>query len=259
MTTLQQRREWYRFFPEGTLEFLIITRVLGLGALLALSVAGGAYRPLVWGGVVALLWLDYLLVLWWLLQVNLDARLASPGEGPQPQPLAAYGLIALPSLAVIALLAALTSRRGLSLPAALGLLAVLAALMFVGSTGLKRARLGAGIWGLLLMVPGLHWPAVHRLSAELADRMVEPDAQPARASGSRTLLRAASVVWLVTLLPWLVLVILTLSDAWPERGRVRFAPLCAMAPAIVFAVLDLAAMENVQQRFVAWVKRAGRS
>lgn len=259
MTTLQQRREWYRFFPEGTLEFLIITRVLGLGGLLALGVAGGAYRPWVWAGVTALLWCDYLLVIWWLLQLTLDSRLASPGEGPGQHRVVLCGQAILPSLAMVALLAGLTWGRGLNWPTVLVLLVVWAGLTFIGRAALNRAGLGGGLWGLLLMIPGLHWPAVHRLSGDVAERLVDSQAEPDGVKGSRTLLQAASLVWVITIVPWLVLLALTIANTWPQSGKARFAPLCATAPAVVFAILDLAAIENVQQRFVAWLKRAGRA
>ena len=74
---LVERRKWFRVFPEGTLEFTIITRVLALLMLMALAVVSGLQRPLVLMALGAILWVDYALLMWWAIEVASDLQLLS--------------------------------------------------------------------------------------------------------------------------------------------------------------------------------------
>ena len=59
-----QRRNWFRSFPEGSIEFVVITRVLALLLLAALAIVPGIQRPAVLVALALVLWVDYLLMMW---------------------------------------------------------------------------------------------------------------------------------------------------------------------------------------------------
>ncbi|MCL2330842.1 MAG: hypothetical protein FWC56_06030, partial [Phycisphaerae bacterium] len=82
---LIERRKWFRVFPEGTLEFTIVTRVLALVLLISLAVVGSAQRPLALAALAFILWVDYALLMWWMIQVATDLLLVC-GKLPDDTP-----------------------------------------------------------------------------------------------------------------------------------------------------------------------------
>src|SRR5437868_8574771 len=69
---LLERRRWFSFFPEGTLEFLVVTRVLALLLMGTLIIVPSTQRPAVLVALAAVVWADYALLTWWLVHVSAD-------------------------------------------------------------------------------------------------------------------------------------------------------------------------------------------
>src|SRR4030095_16365697 len=69
---LSQRKSWFRYFPDGTIEFTVITRVLALMFLAGLAMVSIAQRPTTMTLLWAIIWVDYALVLSWAIQINVD-------------------------------------------------------------------------------------------------------------------------------------------------------------------------------------------
>jgi hypothetical protein len=171
-----------------------------------------------------------------------------------PSVAAAYGLAPWPRLPVsrLALLPGLTVGRAL----ALVLFIVLAA---VAQRTMQRIRLGKPIWTALALIPGLHWFALHRVAAGLEAR-IDRYAQPAQAesaprSPSSAAMAAADATWVLCMLPWLVVLGLSVARGWPGGFPAAVFPFCGMLLAAVFGIADLAALERVQRHFTRLIRR----
>ena len=100
---LEQRKRWYRYFPEGSLEFLVATRVLAVVLLLAMVVMHDVQRPVILTALIGVLWFDYVLIVWWAICMTLDLDLLA-GQNPTASETAARGWViglkaCLPSVA----------------------------------------------------------------------------------------------------------------------------------------------------------------
>lgn len=270
---LVERRKWFRVFPEGTLEFLIITRVLALMMMMALAIVGGTQRPTVLIGLIGILWIDYALLLWWVVQVAMDLRFVA-GESPDDAQAGLRARVAvtaiLPSIAAaMALLPwdgvvlVITGARHES--AILKILPVIAALGFIALLlpayrALRSIGLGSSVWTVLLLIPVLHFVALHRIAGGLDVRIREQlrsrglrdeDLRSATAS-----LITADVIWVLTMLPWAAVVVIAISRGWPAGGAFKIGPISGTLLAAVFSIANLAALESVQRQIVALVRKS---
>src|SRR5690606_25195948 len=82
---------------------------------------------------------------------------------------------------------------------------VFIALMPLGYKGLSSAGLEPRAWLWLLLVPGLHWFALHRILARLRRDLEQ--LRPGQGEGPSFALPIADVTWLLAIIPWLVLAI----------------------------------------------------
>ena len=262
-TNLAQRQSWYRYFPEGSLEFLVATRVLVIILLIAFIVMHDLQRPIIVTAIIAVLWFDYVLVLWWAIQVRLDLDLLA-GRAESNTKRWVLGIKTfLPSVVVAYSLAAymMPGLAGLGRPSSsshqqlvfivYGVAAVLFVILAVlAYRALMRIQLGKSIWIALLFVPGLHWFAIHRVAGELGRHIDELRKQQSGSEVSSSVSMAlADVTWALTLLPWLAVIgIATVRGT--GGGSVFIFPFCGMLLGALFAIADLAALERVQRHFV---------
>lgn len=271
--SLMERRKWFRVFPEGTLEFNIITRVLALMMLMALAIVGGTQRPVVLVGLFGILWLDYVLLLWWVVQVATDLRAVSdPIEAGQSSSRRAWVAVqaALPSIAAVAallpwpsLLAMLTgsgshATMARSFQAISGLVFIVT--LVPAYRALQSIRLSSPVWTILLLVPLLHFFALHRiasgLDARLAEQLQNRGDRPGALGSASGAMLAADLTYVLSILPWALVIAIVLVRGWPTSGAFKAGPVCGTMIAALFAIANLAAMEAVQRKVVALIRRA---
>lgn len=277
-TSPEQRKRWYRFFPEGSLEFLVATRVLAVILLLAMLVMRDLQRPLILTALVGVLWWDYALVLWWAMQLRLDLDLLAGGRtsGIRRWSLAIKAF--LPSIVAACALAPWPSAYGFVVKVMPGLAAqggaqsaayqrvsmigfVLAAAAYVlfavlAHRALQHIKFGKPLWTALALIPGLHWFSLHRIATDLETQIRAQQARRGHEAphpAGSTSMALADVTWALCVLPWLLVMVISLARAWPGgggQGAVAVLPFCGMIMAAVFAIADLAALERVQRHFL---------
>jgi len=264
---LTRRRTWFRYFPEGTLEFLLVTRVLALLLLAGLTVVRGSQRPAVLLVLGVILLLDYLLVLWWGIQLVTDLRdAASPGsmnaQEARQYRLRSLLIVMLPSIAATLVLtpwpeffiADPVARERLT-----GIIIPLFALVYLATLfpAWKRlSSLGCGhpVWSALFLIPGLHWLALHRLIGEWQarlDRQLASARLPADPPSHSGLL-FSDVAWFLTML--MVGTLLYLSFSGRAAQLLTLAHIASAGLAPLFAIGEVALMENVQRRYLAMLQ-----
>jgi hypothetical protein len=266
---LVERRRWFRVFPEGSLEFTIITRVLALILLMALAVVGGTQRPLVVVSLTVVLWVDYALLVWWAVQVAMDLEevVNRPAEDT-PGRRAIIGIQAvLPSVAAVAALAPwgrMLATSAVGSVAPLRSLPIVAGLAFLvllvpAYRALRKIGVGSPLWTGLLLVPILHWFALHRIAADL-DRRIDGQLRTmGQEKASRRpgmALAVADVTWVLSVLPWAIVVAYSLIRGWPSGGAFKLGPVCGTALAALFAIANLAALEGVQRQIVTLIRKS---
>ncbi|MHC4795589.1 MAG: hypothetical protein ACYTF1_03005 [Planctomycetota bacterium] len=271
--SLSQRREWFRYFPEGSIEFMLVTRVLTLFLLVALSFVRETQRPIVLMALLIILWIDYLLILWWAVQMATDMDYLFRDSPPTNEELRRKRIWAgvmggLPSIAALLILSPWTevldrigvveeSRPWIMVPALLILFFVC---VYFGQRALQKIGLGPAIWTFILFIPVLHWFAAHRLlqtfQTRLDRRMQERGQLEMEESGIKPLVLASDITWFLTVVPWgIILVLSLLSNFWPVGFPYVVLPICGIIMATVFALTETAAMENLQQRFVSLLRK----
>ncbi len=272
---LTQRQRWFSYFPEGSIEFLLLTRVLALLLLLSLAIVTSIQRPAVLVALTGVIWLDYVLTVWWAIQIAADREelLRDPTAAPQPNdsrrrrrrtliwaclPATVVAVAVAPWPAVlnmytpgVVLSEATFARVGLPT-----LVPVYLVLLVLGTRALVHARLGPIVWSMLILVPILHWLALHRLLAVMRVRLheLDPGEQGAAPGGrqSNAAVAVATVTWFLGVLPWAVLAAATLvRDQFPSA----IFPFCGTLLTAVFAIADLAALEQVQRQFVSLLRK----
>jgi hypothetical protein len=268
---LEQRRTWFRSFPAGTIEFVVVTRVLVTMLLLLLAVVQGTQRPFVLLALSGLLWIDYLLTMYWLLQLaaDLNGLFVEPpaGEGTlirrrlQAAFLAAvpatFLLLALSPWPSCLLAPGVTQRTVIHLATPLFGLAFLASVV-ISYRQLRRMPLGLSGWMVPALVPFLHWPALHRLLSLMHRRLCEKAQdrdKPGKENNPALAAAAADVLWGLSVLPWLIMLAVGLSHReWPNTAPSRYLPACGSILFGLFSIVDMAAMENVQRRFAKLIR-----
>lgn len=268
--TMTERRSWFDFFPEGSLEFVVVTRVLILVTLLSLAALEGVRRDFALLGLAAFIWTDYMLTTWWLIQLKTDLALLPDQSDAQIVRLTPHRgrllvMVILPITFLMMLVTPWQAALHLSPSSALVgirivLLIVLACGLVLGYRALGALELAPPVWRALFLVPLLHWLALHRIVARLNRQLphTEPEEQPRpseETSGNVTLF-LADISWFLCIFPWLIFIAAMFSQGqWPAGASGRIIPVCSTCLAAVFAVLDIAVMEAVQQRFVTLIRK----
>lgn len=270
---LVERRKWFRVFPEGTLEFSIITRVLALMMMMALAVVGGTQRPVVLVGLLGVLWIDHVLLLWWAIQVAMDLRFVSgkaQADGSARVRARVAFVAALPSVAAVAalmpweglitLLKGTRPESGLWMAVPVGAAVAFFAMLVPASRALRTIELGSSGWTVLLSIPLLNYFALHRIAGGLDVRIREQlrgrGLQESDETGPSAALIAADVTWVLSVLPWLVVIGVAVIRGWPVSSAFKAGPVCGTLLAAVFAIANLAALESVQRRIVTLIRKA---
>lgn len=278
---LAQRRRWFRFFPEGSLEFLVATRVLVMILLLALLIVGKVEVQLM-ATLIALtgvLWLDYILIVWWAVQIAIDLKALQERPTTSAEALGSHrlrtGILScLPSVVAAVIIAPWAKLLHFILPGLLPggafiaivhvvLLVLFILLVVIAQRTLQRIQFGPPLWTVLFMVPVVHLFAIHRLMAGLERRLRESTCADAsaetrdRAEGSgRLAVVIADVTWVLAIVPWFILIVLMLlGGAWPAEFPQAAVPFCGVPLTAIFAVANLAAMEQVQRQFIAALRK----
>lgn len=267
-TTIHERRTWFHYFPEGTLEFSVITRVLVVIALLSLAALKGSQRTYALVGLCGFLWVDYILAIWWVIQTHTDLSLLAGKTADDEARItrsrrhalvlgAAPATLLMIAIAPWPVVVHLNQHASIItvLFGALFLLALAPAIRQLRSIGVEPAG-----WIPLVLIPVLQWFGVHRLLAKLHDRLddlVSASGAPRDVPPTRGTIGAlADVVYILAVLPWLILAGYALArGAWPASGVGQILPVCGTLLTAVFCVLDIAALEAVQRRFIAVVAR----
>lgn len=278
--TLIQRQRWFRLFPEGSIEFLVATRVLAMILLLALLIVGKVQIQLL-ASLVALtgvLWLDYVLVVWWAVQLVIDLEeirsdRPATADVQRRRRIRAGLLICLPSVVAAVLIAPWPAMLRLSLAGLLPgdsiimALRGVAVLLFIvlvilAQRTMQRIGLGSSVWTLLLMIPFVHWFALHRLIGGLYRRLAECEAAASAEDKGNAddaagfVVAIADVTWVLAILPWGILTVIMLAGGgWPTEFPQALLPFCGVPLTAIFAVTDLAALESVQKRFVDTLRK----
>lgn len=269
--TLTQRRQWYQCFPEGTIEFNLVTRVVALGIMGALAVLPESQHVLIKNGLIGILWFDALLIIWWAVQIGTDLETSmdpariSPHEAHRRSLVFAFlaMLPTLPALLLLAPWAQLVIRNEASRASWMGILVPVLSLCFVVSLLLatwilKRLRIAAAGWTLLWLVPVFHLLALHRViktfQSRIQNRRTDMGLQPDERHAMSGSLIAADIVWLLSVIPWGVLVVRSWGDSafvigLPGKmlivvGTVMFA---------VFSAVQLSLMERLQRQFLGLI------
>jgi hypothetical protein len=132
-------------------------------------------------------------------------------------------------------------------------------LVLVAQRAMQRIRLGKPIWTALALIPGLHWFALHRIAAGLEariDQYTQPTpSESAPRSPSSVAMAAADATWVLCMLPWLVVLVLSVARGWPGGFPGSAFPFCGMLLAVVFGIAELAALERVQRHFTRLIRR----
>ncbi|MGQ9649564.1 MAG: hypothetical protein ACUVXJ_05610 [Phycisphaerae bacterium] len=268
---LEQRRNWFRFFPEGSLEFVVITRVLALLLMLMLTIVKGTQVPLILLALLAMVWLDHMLTLSWTVQLATD--LASFAENLLPQtdqkPVRFGPTLLLVALPITLAFAAIAPWPAVLLPPGaprdtantvlkplLGLASVVALL-----PAFLRARmlqLGPAHWTFAYLLPLLHWVGIHRLLDSFDTRLLNQlrPSQAAEEPGPAALAAGADVLWIMSVLPWLLMAVLAspLEPAASGGMAGRLGCVCGTLLFGLYSVVDLAAMERVHKRFLQLIR-----
>ncbi len=271
-SNLEQRRRWFHFFPEGSLEFAVVTRTLMFLLLLIILVVPARIRFYSILMFTAVFWTDYLLSLWWSIEIAtgvgdiLSKRRESSAAGSRRRIITAM-ITALPSLLVL-LMVTPWARLILSNPdtretfmgVLLPILAVgLVISLIFGLWAMRRIQMGPGFWSFLSLLPVVHWFALHRLISRFHQRLsqqAEDEEQSHELSAPGIALALADVTWILSVLPWLVALVLGLvRGQWPAELPFAVAPMCGTGMIGLFLIANLAAMEHLQKLFVATLQK----
>ena len=258
---LNHRRAWFGLFPEGSVEFLLPTRILLVVLLLAMAGVHETQRSKVFLALCLMLWADYSVVLWWTIQAAADlCGLESLTGRAQfiSSRLRAGILVSLPSAALFLLFApwqelvfesavtiATVSRITTPLLLVLYLL-----LLFPGLRVLKQLGFGSTLCNLLLLVPLVHWFALHRLLTQLRRRIHTLNGATGH-EGPALAIPLADATWVVGMLPWIML----LAIAAVRQNWFRLVVPCGALLAAVFSVADVAAIEGVQRELASLLRK----
>jgi hypothetical protein len=275
-TNLQQRRKWFHFFPEGNLEFTVVTRTLMFLLLLIMLVVPERIRFYSIMMFAAVFFADYLLSLWWSIEIATDLNDLQSGQKATVEEkgrrrIAAVILDSLPCLFIL-LMVIPWARLIFSDPGsqqavmriAYPLLAVgLVAALILSMWMMRRIQMGPGLWGFLSLLPVLHWFALHRLISRFHQRLPqqnEGEKEADEVSAPGIALALADATWILSMLPWLAALALGIwRGQWPGDLPFAVAPVCGTAMLGLFLIANLAAMEHLQKLFVSVLQKSSSS
>lgn len=270
-SSMQERRQWFFYFPEGSIEFFLVTRIMLILLLLVFIVAAQQHYAYVLVAMAGILWIDYALALWWAVQMATDLQgIRQPTTADQAyhRRLRVIVIGLLPSIPFFLLIApwpnwvstAASDRTmiwRITLPT-LGLTAIV--LIAIAQKALRDLGVDSTIRRCLMLVPLLHWFTLHqwiiRLDREL-NRLAEEknDIQLTR-SDPGAVVTLSRVMWFLGVLPWLILIPGRMCDIpWLSASMFKGAAVCSLVFTCIFAVADTAAMEAVQRKFVTLLRR----
>lgn len=261
---LARRREWYEVFPHGTIEFIMVTHALTLLLLVVLPVVRSTQRPMVLLALAGMLLADYLLTLWWVVQMEADAALlaepgAAGGIGPERRRrIGRWMVMAIPgTLALAAMGAGQVSTPQMAVGLAVASLVTLVIIRLRFAPGIATS----GWAGWLVLIPLLHFPAVHRFAFEIEERIRAaraPGAGAAEEPGSPVVRVLAGVLWVLTAAAWIgVAVRWRMGLTWPEVLPSLLLPIGGVLFAMPLAVADIAVLEHAQRLLLRGFPRGG--
>ena len=74
--------------------------------------------------------------------------------------------------------------------------------------------------------------------------------------GLKTVILVSDVTWFLSILPWgTILILYLMRDWWPVGFPYVVVPIYGIAVATIYAITNLAAMENLQRQFVAMIRK----
>lgn len=269
-TSVQERRQWFLHFPEGSIEFFLVTRVLLILLLLVLLVAGQQHHAYVLLALAGMLWFDYALALWWAVQMATDLdsiRQPITADRAYWRRLRGITVALLPSIAFFLLispwpdlLSEVASERMAIRRAALPLIGTaFIVFMFLAQRVLRGLGVGSAVWRCLLLVPLLHWFSLHRwilhLDTEVNRLVDEKNKQRLAGSSPGAAVSLARWAWFPGILPWMILLpAQAFGASWLSESLFKGAAVCSLVFTCIFVVADTAAMENVQRKFVTMMR-----
>lgn len=270
-SSVQERRQWFFYFPEGSIEFFLVTRILLILLLLVFIVAAQQHYAYVLLALAGMVWIDYALALWWAVQMATDLQgIRQPTSADQAYRRRLRGIVIglLPSIALFLLISpwpnlvsGVASERitiwRITLPT-LGLTTFV--LIAIAQKALRDWGIDSVVRRCLLLIPLLHWFALHhwiiRFDRELNRLAEEKNEVKLTHSDPGAAVSLARAMWFLGVLPWLVLVPARVFNMpWLSISIFKGAAICSLLFTCVFAVADTAAMENVQRKFVALLRR----
>lgn len=265
---LAEQRRWFRYFPEGPLEFLAAVRFLWILGLFVVPVVSGFLRIYAALALAFLLSADAALAAWWLAQIAFDRdvwtgrRTWNPREARRRAVALTLGVLAAHGL--LFLVAITFGRLPFDWvrvhPGAVSALRSILIVLYVAvvPVTIVAGRAAGGRTGLvcLLPVPFLHWLAVRRLArcigADLAADVTARTGRPAPFSTGAILTAEAL---------WILLVPVLAANLWGAFlwTRPSWQAICSGIIIAVAGVADVAAVESVQQaylRYLHWTRPA---
>ncbi|NLX14709.1 MAG: hypothetical protein GXY44_13805 [Phycisphaerales bacterium] len=270
---VQERRQWFMHFPDGSIEFFLITRVLLILLLLVLVVAPQQHHAFVLLALAGLLWVDYALTLWWIVQIATDLdgiRHSVIADHAYWRRLRSITVTLLPSIVFMLLispwpnlLSEVASERMAIWRIALPILGPLfLLLLFPAQRVLRGLGLESILGRCLMLVPLLHWFALHhwmlQLDKELNRLALETKQQQLTGSGPRAAVSLTFWVWFPGILPWLIILpAWAFGASWLSGLLFKWVAVCSLVFTCLFMIADTAAMENIQRKFVLIMRRLG--
>jgi hypothetical protein len=271
-SSIEQRRNWFRFFPEGSLEFVVVTRVLSLLLMLGCLIVQGPLRPLATLALCTVLWIDYVLTQSWFVQLSTDLDTFSRDPSPTCEELSARRrrislFMVLPATLLFAFVApwpaavlpagSIRATAERIIAPACGLAAVLS--LWPSLRTARNLQAGSSLWSCATLIPLLHWLGIHRLLNHMDRRICDllyPQGRPPSDSGPSLAAAAADTLWIITVLPWLLAIglLIVRGGAAIEQTTFRLTMACGSLLYGLFSVIDLAAMENVHRRFIRLIR-----
>jgi hypothetical protein len=269
---LNHRRQWFECFPAGTIEFNLITRVLAVGTLGALAVMPESQHLLILNGLAGILWADFILLIWWTVQLGNDliTAIESPTEfrswAHRRSLICAFWCIlpTLPALLLLAPWAAFIIQNEALRAKTSAILIPVLAIGFVASLpfavrAMRRLQLANTLWSFLWFIPILNLFVLHRIIKSTQNRIqhhrleagLRPDEHVMGAS-----LIAGDVVWLLTLIPCAVVLLKRLqSSEFVNDPAGKALIVLATVLFAVFSIIQLALMERLQRQFLSVIVR----
>ncbi|MBN1489565.1 MAG: hypothetical protein JXA69_06570 [Phycisphaerae bacterium] len=260
-----ERRRWFASFPEGSLEFVAVFRILWILALFVAPVTEGFVRRFAGAGIIGLLLADCGLAIWWLTHTALDRMsLLEPGKAFSSKQIqrrclaasvaavTAHGVLLVFILSLVGVVNPLTQAVPTG-PLRWAIVPVYVVLVIATVITGRWAALGCPIRTVLLTVPFMHWWAIRHsafdigkaFAAALAERTGKP---PITFDTTRAV---ANAMWVLFMLMVGAMLYAT------SRGTIaEWKAMCGGMVAAVAAVADVAAMESVQQVYLRYLRTA---